>query len=92
MKNTTNYWDILDKCSSIAKERGEDYGDVCSNFKDICDIHYAMWGENIDMQHVAKVFVSTKVSRNKTKDKSDNGLDHINYMAILQYFKDNNIL
>lgn len=88
----SSYWDILDECSTIAKERGEDYGNCYDNFKDICKIHSAMWGEEIDVQHIAKIFVSTKVSRNKTKDKKDNGCDHINYMAILQYFKDNNLL
>jgi hypothetical protein len=92
MKKENNYWDILDECSTIAKERGDDYGSVADNFKDICDIHFAIWGEKIDMQHVAKLFVSTKMSRDKNKNKKDNIVDNVNYLCILQYFRDNSML
>lgn len=86
------YAEILRDCADIADERGQSYGPAESNFRDIAHIHKAMWGEEVDVQHIAKLFISTKVSRNKVKDKRDNGIDGINYWAILQYFKDNGIV
>lgn len=79
------YTDILDQCSNIAKERGESYWDVKENFQNISDIIESNFWLNMTPSDICKVFIATKIARQKNKHKEDNLLDLVNYYAILTY-------
>lgn len=87
-----HYGDILRECADIADERGADYGAPEINFSEIANIHNMLWSEEVDIQHIVRIFISVKFARNKHKVKRDNILDAINYLAILQSFIDQDIM
>jgi len=86
-RSKVEYAEILRQCADIAEERGEKYGDVILNFQDISNILATMFGMSLNMEEICKVFIATKISREKNAHQEDNLLDWINYTAILLYIQ-----
>jgi len=86
--NHTHYWDTLLECAEIAKQRGESYGDIHTNWERILDILKSNFDIEMDKETLTKVFIATKIARNKEKKNKDNIIDQINYLAILNNFTD----
>ena len=76
------YSTILDKCSKIAKEREEQYGDAGECMELACKILDVAFGIKLTSTEFCNVMVATKLAREKFSHKEDNVLDTINYLAI----------
>ena len=86
--NEGKYWDILLGCSSIAKQREKEYGDVESNFKQILEVLNAISPKKWTLQDYCDVMLATKLARRKFNPKHfDNDKDLINYTAIAFHLK-----
>jgi len=86
----SKYWNILDKCSEIAKEREQKYDTVEVNFKEIKDIVNQISKKHFTEQDIIDIMIATKLSRRKTSsDLEDNDVDLINYVAIGLHLKKN---
>lgn len=73
---------ILAECSNIIDQRGQDYGGIEENFDRIAKIATEIIGTPISGYEVAMILVATKLARmSGTRDKQDNYLDAINYLA-----------
>lgn len=83
------YWEILDKCANIAKEREESYWDVLDMLDRWEDIHRNIFW-NIKRDKLVEWMISMKLARESNQHKEDNLIDLINYIAILSFIKDNN--
>ena len=79
----SEYVPILEECIKTGNERGESYGSVVGNFREMARIHNSMFNGDILPSDMCKVLIATKVSREKFKHKKDNLVDLINYNAIL---------
>ena len=88
--SNADYSHILRECADIADERGKFYGTSKDNFDDISTICKVMFNLELTPEQIAQCFIATKVSRNKHRHKKDNQIDHINYMAILSNFQEQN--
>ena len=75
------YWDNLEKCAKIAKERGTQYGDVKDNLTTTATLLYVM-GIKLTPADIAMVMVMNKLAREAHLHKEDNIDDAINYLAI----------
>jgi hypothetical protein len=86
--NESKYWDILLGCSSIAKQRENEYGDVESNFKQILEVLNAISAKKWTLQDYCDVMLATKLASRKFNPKHfDNDKDLINYTAIALHLK-----
>lgn len=78
-----NYYEILEKCAAVAKERQEQYGLAGDSIQKACDILKVAFNIELTRSEFAKVLVALKLSRNVLgKKKDDNTIDAINYLAI----------
>ena len=74
--------DVLKDAGALIGERGQDYGGIEDNFKNIADIANAMTGLQLTPYHVAMIMCAVKFARIKSSPyKDDNYLDGINYLA-----------
>lgn len=72
----------LNECAALIGERGADYGGIEENFDRIAKIATEIIGTPISGYEVAMILVATKLARmSGTRDKQDNYLDAINYLA-----------
>lgn len=85
-----NYWNILDECSRVAKERWESYAWPDENFARWANIHKALFWDTYTPQQLSEIMISMKLSREANKYKRDNTIDVINYLAIREHFISNN--
>lgn len=73
---------VLDQCASLIGERGQDYGGIEDNFKRIATIASTILRKEITPHDAAIILASTKLARMAgARDKDDNYLDGINYLA-----------
>ena len=77
------YTKVLDECSQIAEEREGEYGEIRSNLEEIQEILSSNFEIDMLLDEIVKVFIATKIAREKYKHKEDNIKDLINYYAIL---------
>jgi competence protein ComGF len=84
------YSHILIEAAAVADERNDSYGDSTKNFTDIQNILKFAFGIEISLEGIAQVFIATKLARDLKTKKDDNYIDAINYMAILQDFRQKN--
>jgi hypothetical protein len=82
MKKEENYYDILNDCAKIAKERQASYGKASDSLQLCSDILDTTFGIKLTNSEIALVLVALKLSREKFNKKEDNILDCINYLAI----------
>ena len=88
---TAKYWENLDECSAIAKQREEQYGDVVSNFRQILEVLNSISAKTWTLQDYCDVMLATKLARRKFNPAHfDNDKDLINYAAIALYLKQQN--
>lgn len=88
MEPTQKYWEILDDCSRIAKERETQYGDVENNFKQILEVLNAISNKTWTLQDYCDVMLATKLARRKfNPHHTDSDKDLINYAAIGLHLK-----
>lgn len=79
----------LKECADLIGERGEDYGGIEDNFTRIAVIASLVTGKHLSQYDVAMVLVATKLARMAgSKDKGDNYLDAINYLAFAKELRD----
>lgn len=79
----------LTECAALIGERGQDYGGIEDNFARIALIASVTTGKQITAYDAAMILVATKLSRMAgTRDKRDNYLDAINYLAFASELKD----
>lgn len=77
-----NPHEILKQCAELIGERGADYGGIEKNFERIATIASAATGTTITPYMACMVLVATKLGRmSGSRDKADNYLDAINYLA-----------
>lgn len=77
-----NPYAILEEAMSIIVERGQDYGGIEDNFARIAAIAQSILNVPITPYHVAMIHVATKLARMAgSRDKHDNYVDAINYIA-----------
>ena len=79
------YWDMLDECADVARNRGESYGDIKENFKKTTEVLATNYGLNLKPYQIAEVLIATKIARDLHKVKADNTTDLINYIAIRKH-------
>lgn len=73
---------VLKDCAALIGERGQDYGGVENNFKNIASIYTAMTGKEFTAFDVAVIMMAVKIARlRQSPYKKDNYLDLINYAA-----------
>lgn len=73
---------ILEEASNIIGERGQDYGGIEDNFARIAQIAQIILNVQVTPYHVAMILVATKLARMAgSRDKHDNYVDAINYIA-----------
>lgn len=73
---------ILEEASNIIGERGQDYGGIEDNFARIAQIAQNILNVQVTPYHVAMILVATKLARMAgSRDKHDNYVDAINYLA-----------
>lgn len=77
-----NYYEILEECAAIAKERQAQYGSAGESIQLACDIADTAFGIKLTRSELSKVLVALKLSREKFNHKPDNIKDCINYLAI----------
>lgn len=83
--------DVLVTCATLIGERGQDYGGVEENFKRIATIASVVLGKDVSPWDVAMVLTATKLARMAgSRDKEDNYLDAINYLAFASEMRDEN--
>jgi hypothetical protein len=79
--------EFVEVASGLVDERGEDYGDLKQNFLRICGIFHHMTGVVLTPHEAALFLHAVKLSRIRTsRDKADNYLDGINYLAFAGQF------
>lgn len=86
-KHYNKYWEILEECARVAKEREPIHGDSLKNHKEIADMYAEIHGEAATQaSDVAEMMVAMKLARIKAKpDHWDSYIDLINYVAILMH-------
>jgi len=78
----------LKECARLIGERGEDYGGIEDNFAKIAVIASLATGVRFTNYEVAMILVATKLARmSGNRDKRDNYLDAINYLAFASEMK-----
>lgn len=82
------YWEILNKCAEIAKEREQSYWDVLDMLDTWEDIHRNLFSTKLTREQLVETMISIKLTREQNKHKEDNLLDLINYIAIYSLLKD----
>lgn len=79
----------LADCAALIGERGKDYGGIEENFSRISSIASVATGKELSPYDVAMVLVATKLARmNGARDKRDNYMDAINYLAFAMELRD----
>jgi hypothetical protein len=74
--------ETLTKCAELIGERGKDYGGIEHNFERIAKIANQLIDSPVTAYDVAMILVATKLARmSGMRDKDDNYLDAINYLA-----------
>jgi len=72
----------LNQCAELIGERGKDYGGIENNFDRIAKIANQLIDAPVTAYDVAMILVATKLARmSGMRDKDDNYLDAINYLA-----------
>ncbi len=72
----------LNQCAELIGERGKDYGGIEHNFERIAKIANQLIDAQVTAYDVAMILVATKLARmSGMRDKDDNYLDAINYLA-----------
>lgn len=83
--------DVLVECVTLIGERGQDYGGVEDNFRRIASIATVVLKKEVTPWDVAMVLAATKLARMAgARDKRDNYLDAINYLAFASEMRDEN--
>jgi hypothetical protein len=73
---------ILEEADKIIGERGQDYGGIEDNFMRIARLATIILNVQITPYQVAMILHATKLARMAgTRDKHDNYVDAINYIA-----------
>lgn len=67
----------------ITGSRNEQYGDQDKNFTLIAEMSSLMTGKDLNKYDVLKVMIAVKFIRERYKHKSDNNVDAIGYIDIL---------
>lgn len=85
-----NPHDVLKDCADLIGERGQDYGGIEDNFRNIADIYFLMTGKECDAFDVSMMMVAVKIARMRQSPyKSDNYKDAINYLAFAHELRPN---
>jgi len=78
----SNPYARLEEAKLLIHERGQDYGGIEENFRRIASLASVMTGGTISPYQVCMVLAATKLARmSGSRDKDDNYLDAINYLA-----------
>lgn len=73
---------VLKQAAGLIGDRGQDYGGIEDNFKNIANIANAMLGTSLDAFQVSMILAAVKIARMRQSPyKDDNYLDGINYIA-----------
>ena len=83
-----NYWDILEKCAEIGREREPIHGNSVVNHQQIATFATILTGIELKASDIAKILMALKLSRLSIKDTHwDSYEDLINYTAIAMQCK-----
>lgn len=81
--NVTKYWNILEECTELAKERETQYDDIIDNYDNIRNILNSISIKQFTNEDINNVMMAIKLGRRKyNPSHEDNSIDLINYTAI----------
>ena len=82
-----NSKDILYKAAEIFNERGQNYGDIESMFKDAATMASIVLGKEITEYDITTIFEMVKLRRRRENPRlADNYIDNVNYTAFSAQF------
>lgn len=84
------YWNILDECSEIAKQRQTQYAPIEENYQHMCEAFKALTGRDTTPEEFNNYLIALKIGRIRSNPEHEDSVqDLINYLAIGAQLKRN---